>query len=107
MDARSVSQLVGFTFDEYKILGKEPLGRKKPRHPSLLRPIDVPEERIQQYLREFRRPKKRQAERTRRERKREVRKAAIVATSRAEAILKVLGSKFMTIAEIMRVLEGS
>jgi hypothetical protein len=107
LDARTVSQIVGFSFAEYKVLGNEASGRRKPRHPSLLRPVDAIDDKIRKYLAEFHGPRKKEAERRRRAHGRKIREAAAAAPSRAEAILMVIGVKFMTIAEIMEALKPS
>jgi hypothetical protein len=107
LDAQTISGMVHFSFAEFKRFGAEPFRRGKPRHPSLLRPIDATPDEIKQYLREFHRPRKKEAERRRRQRNRERRQAAGAAPSRAEAIFIVIGVTFMTIAKIMTALKDS
>jgi hypothetical protein len=88
-NGREIGKQVRFTFDEYKEMGREALGRRKARHPSTIRPCDADEDQIGAYLNMMRKPAKAAAERRRRARKKEQHMLANEVDCRSSAIYPI------------------
>jgi hypothetical protein len=101
-DGSFVGELIGFTFDEYKALGKE-----DDQHPSTIRPCDAIKTEIDAYLKAYQRPKKREALRRRRHERAATRNLALELDSRSSAIWTVLSVSPRPVHQIMKDLEGS
>jgi hypothetical protein len=98
MSRHELGQLLGFTFSEYKLIGKY-----YGRHPATIRPCNGSEATVQAYRCKANRPRQIEAV----ERGRDRRAQAAIMRTRAAAVVKALTERPMTITGLMRVLEGS
>lgn len=97
MDGHDVGRIIEFTFADYRTYR-----RVDGRHPSTIRPVDATQSQIDDYLREFHRPRKREARRQRRAEEIAKRKLAGDLDCRSSAIWTVLTDIPRPISQIMR-----
>lgn len=100
-DGRHLGRIIDFTFADYQTYG-----RVEGRHPSTIRPIDATQTEIDDYLREFHRPRKREALRQRRAEQAAKRQLAGDLDCRSSAIWTVLTDKSRPLSQIMGDLRG-
>jgi hypothetical protein len=103
LDGAELGRFLDFRFSEYKLFGQ-----RYRRHPSTIRPIDANQCDIEEYLREWQRPRKAAARRKRRAEARERRAQAADLDCKASAILTVLPRDgWLSIKQLMKVLARS
>jgi len=98
-----IGRSLEFTKVEYQRMGIEPLGRRRAKHPSTIRPFDATEEWIQAYLKEFKKSRNAAAHKDQRAKLAEARKAVEDLDDKSSAILTFLQhvAEPQTIAQLM------
>jgi len=89
-DKRLIGRELAFTFEEYKRMGIEPLGRRRAKHPSTIRPFNATEAWIQAHLKEFKKSRNAAAHKEQRTKLAEAQKAVEDLDDRSSAILAFL-----------------
>jgi Bifunctional DNA primase/polymerase, N-terminal len=89
-DKRLIGRELAFTFEENKRMGIEPLGRRRAKHPSTIRPFNATEAWIQAHLKEFKKSRNAVAHKDQRTKLAEARKAVEDLDDRSSAVLTFL-----------------
>jgi hypothetical protein len=103
-DGNLVGEQINFRFDEYKALGTQSLGRRKPRHPSTIRPCDASEDEVAEYLKRFHAPRKAKRKRERRAADQARHLLVEELDCRASAVFAVLTYGWKTVKQLMKAL---
>jgi hypothetical protein len=89
-DKRVIGRELGFTFEEYKRMGVEPLGRRRAKHPSTIMPFNATDDEIQAHLKECEKSRNSAAHKKQRAKLAEARKAVADFDDRSSAVLTFL-----------------
>jgi len=89
-DKEVIGRELGFTFEQYKRMGVEPLGRRRAKHPSTIKPFNATDDEIQAHLKECEKSRNSAAHRKRRAKLAEARKAVEDLDDRSSAVLTFL-----------------
>jgi len=89
-DKRVIGRELGFTFEEYKRMGVEPLGRRRAKHPSTIKPFNATDDEIQAHLKECEKSRNSAAHKKQRAKLAEARKAVADFDDRSSAVLTFL-----------------
>jgi hypothetical protein len=97
-----IGRSLEFTKLEYQRMGIEPLGRRRAKHPSTIRPFDATEAEIQAHLKEFKKSRNAAAHKDQRAKLAEARKAVEDLDDKSSALLVYLQhiAELQTIAQI-------
>jgi hypothetical protein len=89
-DKRVIGRELGFTFEQYKRMGVEPLGRRRAKHPSTIKPFNATDDEIQAHLKECEKSRNSAAHKKQRAKLAEARKAVEDLDDRSSAVLTFL-----------------
>jgi hypothetical protein len=89
-DKRVIGRELGFTFEEYKRMGVEPLGRRRAKHPSTIKPFNATGDEIQAHLKECEKSRNSAAHKKQPAKLAEARKAVEDLDDRCSAVLTFL-----------------
>jgi hypothetical protein len=85
-----IGRSLEFTKVEYQRMGVKPLGRRRAKHPSTIRPFDATDDEIQAHLKEFKKSRNAAAHKEQRTKLAEAQKAVEDLDDRSSAILAFL-----------------
>jgi hypothetical protein len=89
-DKEVIGRELGFTFEQYKRMGVEPLGRRRAKHPSTIKPFNATDDEIQAHLKECEKSRNSAAHKKQRAKLAEARKAVEDLDDRSSAVLTFL-----------------